>query len=71
MCYPREFACVCARVCEVGGCVCVCVCVCFVKEEEVVLINMITDILHSVSMYISFCVKRSELIISHVTDIAR
>ena len=36
--------------------------------EEVVGVNMITDVLYSVNLYIRFCVKRFEL--SHVMDIA-
>ena len=40
-------------------------CMCGYREGGV---NMVTDVLYSVNMYILFCVKRFEL--SHVMDIA-
>ena len=55
--------------------VCLCVCVCMwgggrggVLRERECGVDMITDVLYSLSMYIRFCVKRFEL--SYVVDIA-
>ena len=53
--------------------VCLFVCVCVlggggVLRERECGVDMITDVLYSLSMYIRFCVKRFEL--SYVVDIA-